>query len=61
MEQSQMTVKVILTKNYSSRRQTKILSGLQHPEKSGGVHPFIGGLSGLEIQKAPLMKNGSYI
>jgi hypothetical protein len=60
MEQSHMIVKVILIKNYCSRRQTKIWSGLQHPQKSDGVHPFIGGLSGLEIQKGPLVKNGSH-
>jgi hypothetical protein len=42
-----------------SGSQDEILSRPQHPWNSGGVHPFIGALSGLKIQEAPHVNKGS--
>jgi hypothetical protein len=39
--------------NNMSGSQANIWSRPQHPWNSGGVHPFIGVLSGLKIQEAP--------
>jgi hypothetical protein len=39
--------------------QDKIWSRPQHAWNSGGVHPFIGALSGLKIQEAPHVNTDS--